>query len=432
MKKLFTLALACVLSVCMMASCGGSDKLFDYNYDEYLTLGQYKGVEVSAAEIEKEITAQMDSILASNAYDVETKAAAVEGNKVVYSVTAKVDGAEAADLAKTDASITLGTGKTGLDDLDAALVGMAVGETKDVTLTVPADHTGNAEIDGKEAVLTVSVSSVTENVTPETVTDEMIKTATNALYSTVADYEVYLRSAIKQNLVWNKVLANTTFVNYPKKEAEMYYDNYIASYQSTAAQYGMTLESMASMYGMTLDAFQNNLAQQAVAQTNQDMAIFALAEKEGFQKFVSVQGHYNLIFREEEREMAKLCREENIAMTPYSALAAGRLSRLPGETTKRLELDAFAKGKYDATEEADNVIIRRVAALAEKYGVTMTEVSLAWLLTKVTSPVVGMTKPHHLEGAVGAVRLQLTPEDCTWLEEPYVPHKLVGVMANRN
>ncbi|MBQ2667807.1 MAG: aldo/keto reductase [Clostridia bacterium] len=158
----------------------------------------------------------------------------------------------------------------------------------------------------------------------------------------------------------------------------------------------------------------------------------ALAEKEGFQKFVSVQGHYNLIFREEEREMAKLCREENIAMTPYSALAAGRLSRLPGKTTKRLELDAFAKGKYDATEEADNVIIRRVAELAEKYGVTMTEVSLAWLLTKVTSPVVGMTKPHHLEGAVGAVRLQLTPEDCAWLEEPYVPHKLVGVMANRN
>lgn len=281
MKKLLTLLLVCALTVCMMASCGGSDKLFDYNYDEYLTLGQYKGVEVSAAEVEKEITAQMDSILASNAYDVETKAAAVEGNKVVYSVTAKVDGAEAADLAKTDASITLGTGKTGLDDLDAALVGMSVGETKDVTLTVPADHTGNAEIDGKEAVLTVSVSSVTENVTPETVTDEMIKTATNALYSTVSDYEVYLRSAIKQNLVWNKVLANTTFVNYPKKEAEMYYDNYIASYQSTAAQYGMTLESMASMYGMTLDAFQNNLAQQAVAQTNQDMAIFALAEKEG-------------------------------------------------------------------------------------------------------------------------------------------------------
>lgn len=156
----------------------------------------------------------------------------------------------------------------------------------------------------------------------------------------------------------------------------------------------------------------------------------ALAEKEGFEKFVSVQGHYNLIFREEEREMAKLCREDNIAMTPYSALAAGRLSRMPGETTKRLELDAFAKGKYDATEDADTQIIRRVAELSAKYGVSMTEVSLAWLLTKVTSPVVGMTKPHHVDGAVNAMNLHLTAEDCAYLEELYVPHKLVGVMAN--
>ena len=156
----------------------------------------------------------------------------------------------------------------------------------------------------------------------------------------------------------------------------------------------------------------------------------ALAEKEGFEKFVSVQGHYNLIFREEEREMAKLCREDNIAMTPYSALAAGRLSRMPGETTKRLELDTFAKGKYDATEDADTQIIRRVAELSAKYGVSMTEVSLAWLLTKVTSPVVGMTKPHHVDGAVNAMNLQLTAEDCAYLEELYVPHKLVGVMAN--
>ena len=158
----------------------------------------------------------------------------------------------------------------------------------------------------------------------------------------------------------------------------------------------------------------------------------ALAEKEGFQKFVSIQGHYNLIFREEEREMARLCREDNIAMTPYSALAAGRLSRLPGETTKRLELDAFAKGKYDATEEYDNAIIRRVAELAEKYGASMTEISLAWLLTKVTSPVVGMTKPYHVDGAVNAVELKLSAEDCAYLEELYVPHKLVGVMANNN
>ncbi|HIS26767.1 MAG TPA: aldo/keto reductase [Candidatus Pullilachnospira intestinigallinarum] len=155
----------------------------------------------------------------------------------------------------------------------------------------------------------------------------------------------------------------------------------------------------------------------------------ALAEKEGFAKFVSVQGHYNLIFREEEREMAKLCAEDNIAMTPYSALASGRLSKHPGETSKRMEEDSYAKFKYDATEQQDSVIIGRVAELAEKKGVSMTEVSLAWLLTKVTAPVVGATKLHHIEGAAKAVDLVLSPEEIAYLEEPYVPHRLVGVMA---
>ncbi len=156
----------------------------------------------------------------------------------------------------------------------------------------------------------------------------------------------------------------------------------------------------------------------------------AFAEKEGFAKFVSVQGHYNLIFREEEREMAPYCHEENIALTPYSALASGRLSRLPDENiTKRAVEDTYAKLKYDATAEQDRVIIARVAELAEKHGVTMTEISLAWLLTKVAAPVVGATKPHHIEGAVKAVETTLTDEELAYLEEPYVPHPLAGVMA---
>ena len=155
----------------------------------------------------------------------------------------------------------------------------------------------------------------------------------------------------------------------------------------------------------------------------------ALAEKEGFAKFVSIQGHYNLIFREEEREMVPLCKEDNIALTPYSALAAGRLSKHRGETSNRLEKDSYAKLKYGSTEAEDQMIIDRVAELADKHGVSMTEVSLAWLLTKVTAPVVGMTKMHHVEGAVKSVELKLTSEEIAYLEEPYVPHKLVGVMA---
>ena len=155
----------------------------------------------------------------------------------------------------------------------------------------------------------------------------------------------------------------------------------------------------------------------------------ALAEKEGFAKFVSIQGHYNLIFREEEREMVPFCHEDNIALTPYSALAGGRLSKHRGETSKRLAEDSYAKLKYEDTESQDQVIIDRVAEIAEKRGVTMTEVSLAWLLTKVTSPVVGATKFRHVEGAAKAVDLELTDDEIAYLEEPYVPHKLVGVMA---
>lgn len=153
------------------------------------------------------------------------------------------------------------------------------------------------------------------------------------------------------------------------------------------------------------------------------------ARSQGFAEFVSIQGHYNLIAREEEREMAPFCYSENIAMTPYSALASGRLSRHPGETSKRLEQDAYARFKYDDTAEADRKVIRRVEEIAEKRDVSMTEVSLAWLLTKVTAPVVGATKISHVDGAVKAVELELTEAETRYLEELYVPHALVGVMA---
>ena len=112
-----------------------------------------------------------------------------------------------------------------------------------------------------------------------------------------------------------------------------------------------------------------------------------------------------------------------------NALAGGRLSKRPGETSKRLEEDSYAKLKYDATAVQDSEIIRRVAELADRHGVTMTEIALAWLLVKVTAPVVGATKLHHIEGAVRAVDLDLTVEELAYLEEPYTPHALVGVMA---
>ncbi len=155
----------------------------------------------------------------------------------------------------------------------------------------------------------------------------------------------------------------------------------------------------------------------------------ALAERRGWARFVSVQNHYNLIMREEEREMVPFCREENIAMTPYSALASGKLAKRPGETSKRQQEDSFMHFKYDATAEQDARIVERVVELADRYGVEMTQIALAWLLTKVESPIVGATKLHHIEGAVKALDVTLTPDDISYLEEPYVPHRLSGVMA---
>lgn len=153
------------------------------------------------------------------------------------------------------------------------------------------------------------------------------------------------------------------------------------------------------------------------------------ARTSGLTEFISVQGHYNLIAREEEREMAPFCASEGIAMTPYSALASGRLSRPLGETSKRFEQDAYAHFKYDATAEADGKVISRVEELAKKRGVSMTEISLAWLLTKVAAPVVGATKISHADGAARAVDLELSEEEIVYLEELYVPHALAGVMA---
>ena len=156
----------------------------------------------------------------------------------------------------------------------------------------------------------------------------------------------------------------------------------------------------------------------------------ALAEKEGFQKFVSVQGHYNLIFREEEREMIPYCKSENIGLTPYSSLASGRLSKMPDESSKRLKEDYYATKKYESTEEQDSVIINRVIDLAREYDVSMSEISLAWLETKVDSPIMGATKLKHIETGVNSVELKLSEDDIKYLEEPYKAHDLVGVMAD--
>lgn len=153
-----------------------------------------------------------------------------------------------------------------------------------------------------------------------------------------------------------------------------------------------------------------------------------VAEKNGWARFVSMQNHLNLIYREEEREMLPLCKEEKIGVTPYSPLASGRLTRNWSETTHRSETDQIQKSKYDATADTDRLVVERVASIAEKHGVPRTHIALAWLLQKeqVTAPIIGATKLSHLDDAVGALSVKLTTEEVALLEEPYIPHRIVG------
>lgn len=157
-------------------------------------------------------------------------------------------------------------------------------------------------------------------------------------------------------------------------------------------------------------------------------ALYA-AEKHGWTRFVSMQDHLNLIYREEEREMLPLCREEKIGVIPYSPLASGRLTRdWSPDSSLRAQTDQVAKSKYGSTEETDRQIVERVAELAQNHGATRTQIALAWLLQKapVTAPIIGATKATHLEEAIGTLSVKLTGEEVACLEEPYVPHLIVG------
>ena len=153
-----------------------------------------------------------------------------------------------------------------------------------------------------------------------------------------------------------------------------------------------------------------------------------LASRHGWTRFISMQNHYNLLYREEEREMLPLCRDEGIGVIPWSPLARGRLARpWQAGATHRSETDAFARKLYAATEEADRQVVQRLAQLSERRGVPMATLALAWMLAKgITAPIVGASRPGHLEDAVAAVDLKLEAEEIAALEEPYVPHPVAG------
>lgn len=157
-----------------------------------------------------------------------------------------------------------------------------------------------------------------------------------------------------------------------------------------------------------------------------------VAQDNGLTRFVSMQNHYNLLYREDERELIPICKQQNVALTPYSPLASGRLSRTEWSTDSvRSRLDTTAISKYDSTRETDEVIVGRVHELSQKHGCTMSQIALAWHFARgVAAPIIGATKARYLDDAVGALNVQLSDEDVAYLEEPYVPHKLVGLIPH--
>jgi aryl-alcohol dehydrogenase-like predicted oxidoreductase len=155
-----------------------------------------------------------------------------------------------------------------------------------------------------------------------------------------------------------------------------------------------------------------------------------LADRYRWARFVSMQNHYNLLYREEEREMMALCRSEGIGVIPWSPLARGRLTRpWQSETTLRTQTDQFGNRLYQRTEDADRKVVDRLGEVAARRGIPRAVAALAWLLGKpgITAPIVGATRPNHLDDAVAALSVHLTPEEIAALEEPYTPHPVLGL-----
>ncbi len=153
------------------------------------------------------------------------------------------------------------------------------------------------------------------------------------------------------------------------------------------------------------------------------------ADLRGWTRFVSMQNHYNLIYREDERELLPLCQDQGIGVIPFSPLARGVLARKPTkeqEETLRYQSDSLAKSRY--AQEDNLTTVERVGEVAEARGISMAQVALAWMYSKpiVNSPIIGATKPHHLEDAIAALSVQLTPQEITRLEEPYRPHPIIA------
>lgn len=204
--------------------------------------------------------------------------------------------------------------------------------------------------------------------------------------------------------------------------------DYVDLYQIHRWDYGVPIEETLEALDAVVKAGKARYIGASSMHAWQFMKALSISRQNGWARFVSMQDYVNLLYREEEREMLPLCRSEGVAVIPWSPLARGRLTRDWDEVSARSEKDEFGKTLYAQTAEADRKVVEAVAAVASARGIPRAQVAMAWLLAKpgITAPIVGATKPHHLDDAVAALDVQLTPEEIAALEAPYVPHAVMG------
>ncbi|HVL59310.1 MAG TPA: aldo/keto reductase [Burkholderiaceae bacterium] len=204
--------------------------------------------------------------------------------------------------------------------------------------------------------------------------------------------------------------------------------DYVDLYQIHRFDYGTPLEETLEALHDVVKAGKARYIGASSMYAYQFCKALYLSDRHGWTRFVSMQNHYNLMYREEEREMMRLCAEEGIGVLPWSPLARGHLTRDPGEQTHRSQTDEFGRTLYQFSPDSDRRVIEAVAAVATARGVPRAQVALAWVARKspVTAPIIGVAKPSHLQDAVAALSLQLTADEIASLEGPYVPHPVAG------
>ncbi len=280
--------------------------------------------------------------------------------------------------------------------------------------------------------------------------EEVIRTALDLginFFDTANTYsagtsEEYLGAAIKKNVARDRVvLASKVYFNEGHLSAaaiareidgtlKRLGTDYLDLYIIHRFDYGTPVEETMSALDRLVKAGKVRALGASAMYGYQFYNMQLCARDNGLTPFVSMQNHYNPLYREDERELIPVCRQMNVALTPYSPLAAGRAARPDwAADTMRSKTDVVARGKYDGTEAQDASIAARIHEIAQKYGATMTQVTLAWHFKKgIASPVIGATKPKYLTDAAGAFDVPLTDEDVAYIDELYLPHAVVGAL----